>query len=234
MINFKVVFALFVFINFPINIYANNKEMKIKLNPARFKETNLKVLLEKRKSCRDFQDKILNLDDIATVLWATCGKKEDALTGATRTIPSAGTTYPLELYLVVGRDGIDKVREGIYHYIIEEHSLELISEGDRRKKISDACLGQDFIAKAPASLVVTAKSNRTTDRYGTRGRQYVHMEVGHACQNTYLAVTNLGLGTVEVGAFVDEGVKEVMGLDKDTSPLIVMPIGYPQKSRWVE
>jgi len=200
--------------------------MKIKLNPAQLKEENLAVLLEKRYSCRNFQNKILKIDDIATVLWATCGKKHDSLTGATRTIPSAGATYPLELYVVVGENCADKLKAGVYHYLIEDHSLQLIAEGDKREELAGACLGQSFIYAAPVSLVITAKFLRTTSHYGARGQRYVYAEVGHASQNTYLAITNLGLATCEVGAFDDDSVRRLLNLDKDSDPLSVMPIGY--------
>jgi len=230
---YKAILALSIFINIPFNIYAN-QGMKIRLNPPHFKAVDPKILLEKRYSCRSFQEKGLNLDDVASILWATCGEKQDAITQATRTIPSAGATYPLELYVVIGRNCIDKIKEGVYHYKIAGHSLELIAEGDKRAELADACLNQDFIKEAPVSLVITAKFQRTTGRYGARGERYVYMEVGHACQNTYLAVTNLGLSTVEVGAFIDDSVKGVLGLDKYCIPLSVMPIGYPIGIKWVE
>lgn len=202
--------------------------MKIKLNPPRFRKEDLKILLEKRYSCRDFQDKILNLDDVASLVWATYGKKKDSVMQTKFTIPSAGATYPLELYIAVGKNCVETLKEGVYRYLTEEHALEFIIEGDKRGDLSGACLGQNFIEQAPISLVIAAKFHRTTDFYGIRGERYVYMEVGHACQNTYLAVTSLGLATVEVGAFVDESVKKVMGLDKDCVPLSVMPIGYPK------
>lgn len=228
---FKVLWLL-IFLIFHTNIldiYANSKATMIKLKSPYFKkEENLKSLLEKRYSCRDFQDKKLNLQDLTSILWATCGEKYDSISGATRTIPSAGATYPLELYLVVGKNSVDELKEGVYHYLQDVHSLELIKEGDKRAELADACLGQGFIKEAPVSLVITAKFQRTTSRYGLRGERYVYIEVGHACQNTYLAVTCLGLGTVETGAFYDDIVKEVTGLDKDFAPLIVMPIGYPR------
>jgi SagB-type dehydrogenase family enzyme len=225
----KVLCALLLFINFSTSIYANNKETMIKLKPAHFKEENFKILLEKRYSCRLFKEEILNLDDISSILWATCGKKYDSITGATRTIPSAGATYALELYIVVGRNSVDKLKEGVYHYLIDEHSLEIIIEGDLRKELSAACLSQDFIAQAPVSLVIAAVPKRTTFRYGTRGERYVHMEAGHASQNAYLAATNLDLGTVEVGAFSDDSVKRLLRLDRETIPLIVMPTGFPSE-----
>lgn len=222
---FRFICAIIIFSNILINIYANNKDMKIKLSLPRLKAQDLKVLLERRYSCRSFQNKSLNLDDIATVLWATGGKKQGK---TTRTIPSAGAIYPLELYILIGKNSVDKLREGVYHYSVEEHSLEIILDKDIRLELSDACLGQDFIAEAPVSLVIAAKFYRTTRYYGERGKQYVYMEAGHAAQNTYLAVTNLGLGTVEVGAFIDESVGRLLNLERDCTPLIVMPIGYPK------
>ncbi len=201
--------------------------MKIKLNPPNLKTKNLQELLEKRYSCRKFKDRPLNLNEVATIIWATCGKKYDTITGATRTIPSAGATYPLELYVVIGQNSVEGLKEGIYHYLIGEHALEIIAQGDKRQELASACLGQGFIKEAPLSLVIAAKFQRTTGRYGTRGERYVYTEAGHACQNTYLAVTDLGLGTVEVGAFSDEDVKRVANLDRDCAPLLVLAIGYP-------
>lgn len=232
----KFISTLIIFIIIHTNIYANDKDMKIRLKPPNFKkEESLKVILERRYSCRDFQDRMLNLDDVAAILWATCGKKQDSVTGVTRTAPSAGATYPLELYLVVGENGVDKLKEGLYHYLIDEHALEMIVEGDKREGLARACLGQYFIKGAPISLIIAAKFHRTTNHYGKRGERYVYMEAGHASQNTYLAVTNLGLGTVEVGAFIDESLKEaLLNLDRDCEPLIVMPIGYPRRTKWAE
>jgi SagB-type dehydrogenase family enzyme len=224
---FKIFYALLVLTSCFSNIYAEDKNMVVKLKPASFKEENLKLLLEKRRSCRSFQKKALNLDMIAGVLWATCGQKYDSVTGATRTVPSAGACYPLELYLVVGQGCLDKLQAGVYRYIIEAHSLELVLEGDKRNQLSRACLGQDFIEQAPVSLIIVADSNRTTNRYGARGERYVNIEAGHASQNTYLAVANLGLNTVEVGAFSDNDIKGLLRLNKNCMPLIVMPIGYP-------
>jgi len=227
----KFISALVIFIIIHTNIYANDKDMKIRLKSPGFKkEESLKAILQRRYSCRDFQDRILNLDDVATILWATCGKKQDSVTGATRTAPSAGATYPLELYLVVGKNGVDRLKEGLYHYLIDEHTLEMIIEADKREELARACLGQYFIKEAPISLIITAKFHRTANHYGKRGERYVYIEAGHAGQNTYLAATNLGLGTVEVGAFTDENVKGLLNLDKDCEPLIVMPIGYPSKN----
>jgi len=207
--------------------------MKLRL-PSPHLKNNFNVLLEERYSCRDFQNKPLNLDDVANILWAACGRSHDSVTSATRTAPSAGATYPLELYILVGKNAVVNLRDGLYHYSIEEHALEIIREGDKRAELARACLDQSFISVAPVSLIIAAQFERTTTRYSKRGERYVYMESGHVCQNIYLAATYLGLGTVEVGAFIDESVKGVLGLDKDYDPLSVMPIGYAKRPRWVK
>lgn len=201
--------------------------MLIKLSlPSLAKEKGISEILKTRYSCRDFSHKPLNLDQISNLLWAASGKTGDALTGATRTVPSAGATYPLEIYIIIGKNSVNGLDEGLYHYLIEKHSLEVVLNSDVREKLSSACLGQSFIKDAPISLIVAAKFKRTEGHYGQRGIRYVYMEVGHACQNIYLMATNLGLGTVEVGAFDDDNVRGLLLMDKDTQPISIMPLGY--------
>ena len=73
--------------------------------------------------------------------------------------------------------------------------------------------------------VITGFYARTTTKYGDRGVRYVHMEAGHAAQNVYLQAFTLGLGTVSVGAFADNGVRRILGLAPEETPLYVMPVG---------
>ena len=73
-------------------------------------------------------------------------------------------------------------------------------------------------------MVITAIYERTTGRYGDRGIRYVHMEVGHVGENIYLQCVSLGLGCVVIGAFHDDQVKEILGVDE--TPLYIIPIGF--------
>jgi len=76
--------------------------------------------------------------------------------------------------------------------------------------------------------VIAADYARTTMHYGERGVRYVHIEVGHAGQNVYLACAALGLATVAVGAFNDDQVARTLDLALSIDPLYVMPVGYPK------
>jgi len=50
------------------------------------------------------------------------------------------------------------------------------------------------------------------------------MEVGHAAQNIYLQCESMNLGTVTVGAFNDDKVKELLN-QTEKEPLYIMPVG---------
>ena len=53
------------------------------------------------------------------------------------------------------------------------------------------------------------------------------MEAGHAGEDIHLQAVALGLATVEIGAFRDEEVREVLGLEEQIKPLYIMPLGKP-------
>lgn len=192
--------------------------------PAYTGETSLEAALAKRYSVRRFSDRPLPLAAMAQILWAAQGITTDAVTGATRTAPSAGATYPLEIYLVAGN--VAGLPPGIYHYRPQEHSLAPLGPGEHRTALAAAALQQDFIAAAPAGIILAADYPRTTRRYGDRGQRYVHMEIGHVTQNIHLQAAALGLGSAAVGAFHDDRVKSL--LKTDYAPLMIVPVGYPQ------
>jgi SagB-type dehydrogenase family enzyme len=76
-------------------------------------------------------------------------------------------------------------------------------------------------------IVICALYHRISYRYGKRGERYVHIEVGHVGENVHLQAVALGLATVEVGAFHDEEVRTVLGIDEQIKPLYIMPVGKP-------
>ena len=186
---------------------------------------SLEEAVARRRSIRDFTPEPISQSQLSQILWVAQGKS--VTWERYRTIPSAGATYPLKIFVVCGQNGIEEMGAGIYHYNIDSHSLTLHRKGDARLELARASLGQSMIYEAPVDIVICGEYERTSRRYGDRGQRYVHMEVGHAGQNIYLQATALGLATVAVGAFHDEQVREVLRLDKQYKPLYIMPVGKP-------
>jgi SagB-type dehydrogenase family enzyme len=188
-------------------------------------EMSLEEAILERRSRRDFRDSPLTLGEVSQILWAGQGITDAA---GLRAAPSAGALYPLDIYLVVGKQGVEGLGEGVYYYLPPSHSLEPTVQGDVRQTLAWLSREQMFVAEAPLSLLITGEYERTTKKYGERGVRYVHMEAGHVAQNVYLQAESLGLGTVTMGAFQDEKLSEALNLPPSYRPLYVMPIGHPE------
>lgn len=176
---------------------------------------SLEKAVATRRSRRDFLPQSLTLKQTGQLTWAAQGRDAHS---RYRTTPSAGATYPLELFVVTS--------DGFFRYLPAKHALEKLTEQDLRAALASAAWGQDFIEAAPLTLVFAAQFSRTTNHYGQRGVRYVYMEAGHAAQNVHLQAEALGLGSVAVGAFDDSSVSKVLSLPNDLEPLYMVVIGY--------
>ncbi|MCJ7646723.1 SagB/ThcOx family dehydrogenase [bacterium] len=182
---------------------------------------SLEEAIVKRHSVRSFSKKELSLDEISQLLWAAYGQRDvDSVTGVSKTVPSAGALYPMEIYLVSSN--------GVFHYLPSSHSLEEMSDKDLRSSLSGAALWQEAIAQAAVNFVITCVYDRICWKYGERGVRYAHIEAGHIAQNIHLQAVCLGLGSVPIGAFNDTAVQKALFLPKDNIPLYIIPVGYPK------
>jgi SagB-type dehydrogenase family enzyme len=208
------------------------KQTTIKLPSPRLKgNVSLEETILRRRAVRRYRTEPLLLSQLSQILWSAQG-----ITGTRefRAAPSAGATYPLEIFVVVGdqciiasevKQASEELQAGIYHYEPKSHSLNLHTSGDLRPDLARAALDQGFIIDAPVDIVICALYHRTSYRYGKRGERYVHIEVGHAGENIHLQAVALELSTVEVGAFNDEAVAKVLGVEEQIRPLYIMPVG---------
>lgn len=200
---------------------AFGKEKRITLpQPAVAGNLSVEEALLSRKSTRSFARDPFLLSEISQLLWAAQGiTRKDGK----RTAPSAGALFPLELYVVAGK--IHGLEPGVYHYNPLDHELVLVYRGNHINDLYAASLKQQSIQEASAIVVLAGVYSRTSRKYGNRGSRYVHIETGHAAQNISLQAVSLGLGCVTVGAFNDGGVKRVLRMKQNESPLYLIPIG---------
>lgn len=91
--------------------------------------------------------------------------------------------------------------------------MKHVYSGDVGEHLTQAALGQDFLAKAAVAFVWSAVPSRTETKYHRRAGRYIYLEVGHIAENLYLAAGALGLGCCAIGAFDDEQVNQVLRVD---------------------
>jgi SagB-type dehydrogenase family enzyme len=200
---------------------ASGGEKRIILpQPAVSSNVSVEEALLARKSTRSFSKDPLLLSEISQLLWAAQGvTRKDGK----RTAPSAGALYPLEVYVVASK--VHGLGPGIYHYLPEDHELELVHSGDLKIQLFTAALRQESIQVANTIIVLAAVYSRTAQKYRSRASRYVHMETGHAAQNISLQAVSLGLGCATIGAFDDSSVKRVLKMKTNEAPLYIIPLG---------
>jgi len=172
-----------------------------------------------RRSVRKFSGEIPSAEAVSLLLWSAQGIT-DAKFGL-RSAPSAGATYPLEIYLATG--------EYLARYIPGKHCLVVAMREDVRAELAAAALAQEWVAQAPLVFVFTAAIARTALRYDERANLYVPIEVGCASENLMLEAAALGLGSVAVGAFREKDVGKALKLPKGLDPYLIVPVGVPAK-----
>jgi len=203
--------------------FSNGKSRVIRLPlPGKSQDMELNRAIESRHSIREFSGEDVPFEMISLLLWSAVGRgnggsKTDAVTGATGVAPSAGAIYPFRVYVVM--------KSSVYRYNANENSLELIRTGVRPEDVSKEALGQEALL-SPLIIVLACDFRKTEAKYGVRAERYVYMEAGHIAQNIILESTSLGIGSVTIGAFNDDGIKRILGFEAE-KPLYLIPVGKP-------
>ena len=168
--------------------------------PEKSGRKTVEKTLANRRSIREYSAQPLTLQQISQFCWPAAGETVDAVSGATRTYPSAGGIYPCELYVAAGK--VNNLPPGIYNYDRRNNNLVLKGKGDFRNKISKSALGQSSMKETPINFIMTADIEETTKTYVEGGHKlYIHMEAGCAAQNIHLQCESLQLETVIIGVF---------------------------------
>ncbi len=201
--------------------YKNYTDIRtIKLPKPEYQGIPLEEAIEKRRSVRNYSRKPITMFQLSQLLFSAQGTTGKIYGTPLRTTPSAGALYPFEIYVIA--NNVESLDQGIYHYGVLNHTLELVQYGDFRKEITSAGLNQEMLGDSDAVFVLSAIFDRTRHKYGERGFRYVYIEAGHISQNIYLQAVSLGLGSVSVGAFLDDKVNQLIDVDGQKEAVIYL------------
>lgn len=169
-----------------------------------------KVVLN-RKSTRNFKNEPISQMQLSLVLFGMSGLTRIFPQFAFRTVPSAGGLYPIEIYPIINT--VEDIDQGVYHYNVPDHSLELLNAGDFRSDIAKGCLDQKIAYNSAVSFIWTAVIERSKWKYLQRCYRYIYLDAGHIGQNFYLVAEALDLGACTIGAIYDDEINELLGID---------------------
>jgi len=183
---------------------------------------DLTAAINRRRTCRRYASEALSLAELSYLLWCTQGVQVVTSRPVTlRPVPSAGARHAFETYLLINR--VAGLKPGLCRFLPLEHELQEVSLTDGlAAQFAEAALNQNIIRTAAVTFIWVAVVYRMYWRYGERGYRYLHLDAGHVCQNLYLAAEAVDCGVCAVGAFDDEPLNQLMGLDGEEQFVIYM------------
>ncbi len=187
------------------------------------KNSSLESALQNRRTVREFTGGHISRDVLDDLVWAAYGHTHSDGPKKMRTAPSAGATYPVEIYLVL--HNVNDYTDGIYLHDTRNEQLISIKEGGYLNDICRASLEQDFIPLANVTFLLVYNPDRIVRHYGRESRKYALLECGHIAQNILLMAATRGLGNVPVGAFYQKRLGSILGLQKDREVLYMICVG---------
>lgn len=183
--------------------------------PIDFKvgKTALVDVIARRRSRREFSEEDFSLEELSYLLWATQGVHGLVREGTatSRTVPSGGARHPFETYIYVQR--VQGLKKGLYRYLAVEHKLLfLYDEPSLDERVYKACY-QEFVRLAGVVFIWTTIPYRTEWRYSFLAHKVIAQEVGHICQNLYLACESIQAGACALGTYNQDAMDCLLGVD---------------------
>lgn len=181
---------------------------KITLLSPDFPERKFKDILDENKSVQKFhQGKLLALDELSSLLYYACGTRPSS---DERFYESQGLTFPLEVYLMIQR--VEGVPEGVYHYNVRDHSLEMLGQGNKYVNDFKDNVVYPWAINCAVGIVITAVWGRNFPRYGDLGYRLALFEAAHLSGNLSLISTSLGINFCDIDIFSNSRMDKLLDI----------------------
>lgn len=109
---------------------------------------------------------------------------------------------------------------------IQNTRIIVVTDDLKKDEVAQACLKQNWIAKAPVVLVLCNNSTEIKKFYGDRGIMYGIQNCAAVAENMLLMATDLGVGSCWIGAFNEKAIKKSLRITDETNVEVVIPLGY--------
>lgn len=201
----------------------NQQFEKIYLSNVAPLSMSLDKVIKNRRSIRQFTGDSVSLEYVASIVKAGSGitvedevsvGKSSTTTLSYRTAPSAGGIYPNELY--IASLNVDKLAVGIYQYnALEDCLVKIYNKSTVDKLLETFSTKEDQISIKRAGFVclLIGSAPKSMYKYGSRGLGFTIHEIGAISQNIHLAVTSLGIGSVDCASYYNDETHRILNLD---------------------
>jgi nonribosomal peptide synthetase protein BlmIII len=160
------------------------------------------VALRRRSTCRAFSPDPVSTAAIGALLavLGEAGPPGEAVSGAPKFgYPSAGSLYPVQVYLTVSEGRVEGLAPGAYYYHPVRHQLLSVAPVAAVEAGDHAWVNRAAFRSSAFSLLLVAQYDAIAPLYGSRSRDYCVIEAGAMCQLLMTTAADLRIGLCPVG-----------------------------------
>jgi SagB-type dehydrogenase family enzyme len=128
-----------------------------------------------------------------------------------RTYPSGGALYPVEI--LIDPICVEGLAPGYYRYQVLGHRLVPVSPPQGGAALAQMLVDNRISGAGIVFLLWVDFTRPSLGKYGEKSYRLALLEAGHLAQNLLLVAAALGLGTVPVCGFDDDGLAREAGLN---------------------
>jgi SagB-type dehydrogenase family enzyme len=187
--------------------------------PSPLPDESLASVLLRRRTSRQFAAEPIDPEALSTILHHACAPVADVRRHVAETAPDDPLTYMLsshtihEVYPVVLRSASEALAEGVYHYDMRDHELELLEAGTFADTVREVAIGQG-IDGASVAFLVGACFDRYQWRYRhSRALRNLYVETASLAHRFLLSATAFDWGTFLTPALRDTLADDLTGND---------------------
>jgi nitroreductase len=111
---------------------------------------------------------------------------------------------------------------------IQPWKFVVITDAEKREKLTEVCKGQTFVSQATATIAVCVNNLDYKMTCGFRGAV---IDAAIAGEHIALQAAELGLGSCWIGAFHQDKLRQLIDLPAEYEAVALLPIGYPDTNK---
>ncbi|MBN2185216.1 MAG: nitroreductase family protein [Candidatus Krumholzibacteriota bacterium] len=108
----------------------------------------------------------------------------------------------------------------------------VVKDKETISKLVPACKNQKFLEEAPILIAACGFEEEAYKKMGGYWNS-LPVDIGIALEHLMLAAEAEGLGTCWIGAFIEDEVREILGVPEGVKIVALTPVGYPSQERTI-
>jgi len=111
---------------------------------------------------------------------------------------------------------------------LQAYKIIVVTNQDKRDRLSEAANNQTFISEAPVCLVFYSDENKSMEKFGDKGKNlYALQDATIAAAYAQLAIVAAGLASTWVGFFDEQKIEDILVMGNGLKPVAMLSLGYP-------